>query len=126
MSRSDPADMTPTRTSVHGLNADRPLTTAGKIAYFALNWLNNRRPYSLLDPGLTVRDFTCPALETYRDRLTPGASPSRALCDLFWMTLPWTAIQEDLGAIHVLDVGCGKGGYGPRLIEWTGNRIAIY
>src|SRR5436190_1044374 len=115
-----------THTSVHGLNADRPLTRAGKAAYFALNWLNNRQPYWFLDPALSIRDFTCPGLESYRADLPEGASPSRTLCDLFWMTLPWAAIQQELGSIHVLDTGCGSGHYGPRLLEWSGGRIATY
>ena len=113
-------------TSVHGLNADRPLTTAQKAAYFALNWINNRLPYRFLDPHLIVRDFTGPSLAAHWSDLPRRASPSRTLSDLFWLTLPWSAIGTELGAIHVLDAGCGSGSYGPRLLSWAEGRIASY
>src|SRR5262245_23780844 len=84
--------MRPTSTSVHDLNADRPLTPARKAAYFALNWINNQLPYAFLDPHLSVRDFVCPTLERDWADLPKRSSPSRTLSDLFWLTLPWAAI----------------------------------
>ena len=97
-----------------------------KAEYFLLNWLNNQRPYGRIDPRLEVRDFVLPAVSTYRDALPRGSSPSRTLSDLFWLTLPWPTIGEELGEIRILDVGCGSGSYGPRMIAWAGGRIAVY
>lgn len=113
-------------TSIHRLNADRRLSTFAKAAYFTLNWLNNRLPHALLDPQLAIREFECPALEATWHEVSGGASPSRTLSDLFWLNLPWPAIRDDLGEIRILDVGCGSGNYGPRLIAWSNDRIATY
>ncbi|MSO55882.1 MAG: class I SAM-dependent methyltransferase [Acidobacteria bacterium] len=45
---------------------------------------------------------------------------------MFWLTLPWAAIGDELGVIRVLDAGCGSGGYGPRLLSWADGQIATY
>ena len=113
-------------TSLHQLNADRRLSTIAKAAYVTLNWFNNRLPFAFRDPALTIRDFACPDLATAWRDVPPVASPSRALSDLFWQTLPWTAIREELGDIHIFDVGCGSGNHGPRLFAWANNQIASY
>lgn len=115
-----------TSTSRHRINADQPLSTIAKAGYFLLNWLNNQRPDADLDPHLAVRDFARPDLAARWPELPRGASPSRTLSDLFWLTLPWTAIRGELGEIRVLDVGCGSGAYGPRLLSWAGGHIASY
>lgn len=113
-------------TSNHRLNADRPLSTIGKAEYFLFNWLNNRRPYAQLDPRLAIRDFVSPDLAMRWPDLRRGASPSRTLSDLFWLTLPWSDIRDELGEVRILDIGCGSGHYGPRLLSWSGGRIASY
>jgi hypothetical protein len=118
--------MAGSRTSLHGLNGDRRLGTVGKVLYFALNRVNNALPYAFVDPGLTIRDFVCPRLDEHRPHLTRGASPSRTLSDLFWLTLPWPAIHRELGNIRILDAGCGSGGYGPRLLSWADGHIESY
>lgn len=119
----------PTTTSIHRLNADRrlPLGPVGKVAWLALNRLNNTRPYANVDPRLKIRDFRCGDIEARLASLPPGISPSRLVSDLFWMELPWAAIEAALGGpIRVFDVGCGSGHYGPRLLSWSGGRIAEY
>lgn len=113
-------------TSVHRLNADRPLSTIAKGEYFLLNWLNNGLPYAHVDPRLAIRDFACPELATRWPDLPRQASPSRTLSDLFWLTVPWSAIGDELGEVHVLDAGCGSGHYGPRLLAWADGHIATY
>lgn len=113
-------------TSVHRLNADRPLSTIAKAEYFLFNWLNNGLPYACLDPRLAVRDFACPELATCWPHLPRRASPSRTLSDLFWLTLPWSAIRDELAEVSILDVGCGSGSYGPRLLSWADGQVATY
>jgi SAM-dependent methyltransferase len=113
-------------TSRHRLNADRPLSAFGKAGYFLLNWLNNQFPYAWLDPAAAVRDFVRTDVAARWPDLPRGASPSRTLSDLFWLTLPWTAIREELGEIRVFDAGCGSGQYGPRLLAWAGGQIESY
>ncbi len=41
----------------HRLNGDRPLGHTGRLAYFPLNWLNNRFPEWRVDSRLAIRDF---------------------------------------------------------------------
>ena len=113
-------------TSLHRLNGDRPLGAFGKVTYFACNWLNNLFPHASVDSRLTIRNFQSANLAEAWPRLETGASPSRKLSDLFWMALPWAAIERELGSIHVLDIGCGSGEYGPRLLSWSGHRITSY
>lgn len=118
--------VTSTSTSFHHLNADRGLAAPARLAYLALNWVNNRLPYYGVDDQLEIRDYVCQDVEAHWPRLFVTSSPSRKLSDLFWMTLPWEAIERELGVIHVLDTGCGSGNYGPRLMAWSGHRIASY
>lgn len=54
------------------------------------------------------------------------SSPSRTLCDLFWRQLSWETIESALGAIKILDTGCGSGTYAPKLSRCAGGRIASY
>ena len=118
--------MTRSNSSCHALNGDRPLSALGKIGYFLLNLANNALPYMRLDPRLEIRDFWCPTLTQRWAAVERLASPSRTLSNLFWMTLPWSAVREELGEIRVLDVGCGRGNYAPRLLAWSGGAIATY
>jgi SAM-dependent methyltransferase len=113
-------------TSIHRLNGDRRLSLAGKVGYFLLNWLNNQLPYSHVDPRLPVRDFRCELAAIRCASIPRDASPTRTLSDLFWSALPWRDIENELGAIQILDVGCGAGQYGPRMMAWSGNRIMAY
>lgn len=102
------------------------MSLAGKALYLPMNWLNNALPYTWVDPRLEIRDFVCPEFETQWPAVPRGASPSRALSDLFWATLPWATIQAHLGEARLLDVGCGRGNYGPRLLRWADGHLASY
>jgi SAM-dependent methyltransferase len=112
-------------TSIHRLNGDRHLSIPGTLAYFVLNAINNGWPAGR-PRGLAVRDFTVADVQRYVPRLPAGASPSRKLSDLFWMSLPWARMSAALGPLHVLDVGCGSGSYGARLIDWSGSHVSSY
>lgn len=48
-------------------------------------------------------------------RLESIGSPSRMLCDLFWLDLDWRAIERRLGPLVVHDLGGGSGRYVRRL-----------
>jgi SAM-dependent methyltransferase len=106
-------------------NGDSHLGVNRRVAYLALNRLHNAAPYSRLDPRLSIADFDSHGADRLDE--VPGApSPSRALCDLFWMQLPWAAIEREVGPLHVLDVGCGSGRYGVSLQDWSGQRMVRY
>jgi SAM-dependent methyltransferase len=113
-------------TSAHRLNADRDLRKPGRALWSAFNRLNKVLPYSRLDERVEIRDFLVHDLDPFWPRLAPLASPARALSDLFWMTLLWAVLAEELDGVRVLDIGCGEGRYGARLDEWSGGRILSY
>ena len=73
-----------------------------------------------------LREFRCLLDETDWSHFSHKTSPSRLLSDLFWLKLPWQAIQQELGKIKVYDIGCGKGKYGLMLQDLSGNRISSY
>ncbi len=81
-----------------------------------------------LDDRIELRDFSMADLPgvDHLGRLAPSASPARMLSDLFWMNVSWSSLTDALGPLRLLDVGCGKGYYGPRLIEWSGGEVESY
>jgi hypothetical protein len=114
-------------TSIHGLNADKGFSNRLQAAtYLLLNWVNNLFPYMNVDSGLVIRDFVCDELRERWDRLSVRTSPARRLSDLFWLELPWDEIGDGLGAIRILDTGCGSGVWGPVLVDYSDSRVISY
>jgi hypothetical protein len=61
------------------------------------------------------------------DALDLDVTPCRAVSDLFWASLDWQALESAAGgAIHLVDVGCGSGGYLGKLQACSGGRIRGY
>jgi SAM-dependent methyltransferase len=107
-------------TSLHRINADRRLNRLQRGLWLAGNALNNLRPHQHLDPALAVRPFRLEPARIDWSAVSPLASPSRQLSDLFWSTLPWAAMRAELGALRVLDIGCGSGRYAAQFGRWAG------
>lgn len=112
--------------SFHTVNVDKGLSAVGKIIYLALNFLNNNIPDIRLSQPLEIRHFTVPDLGQQFPQMSHTASPCRVLSDLFWYNLPWERIESELGKISMLDIGCGSGGYGDKLLSYSNNRIVSY
>lgn len=116
-------------TSIFNLNGDTRLSKWQLRFYKYANLLNNSFPNLFLDHNLKLEKFhlSPEKLESFWLNIDPASSPSRALSNLFWLSLPWPKIKKDLGgAIHVLDVGCGSGNYGQFLTNKAGADIASY
>jgi SAM-dependent methyltransferase len=113
-------------TSIHNLNADRGLNLFEKLAYLFLNWVNNLFPYFNVDERIEIRYYNDPKWRDELENTYETSSVGRRLSDLFWRTLPWDKIQEELGEIHVFDTGCGQGNYSTRLQDASGGRLASY
>lgn len=113
-------------TSIHNLNADRGLSKPMKLSYLCLNWVNNLLPYWQIDQRIVFKNFGGLPWEKEWDKTYQASSIGRRLSDLFWRTLPWDKIVDELGEIHVFDTGCGHGNYSIRLDDASGGCITSY
>jgi SAM-dependent methyltransferase len=111
---------------LNAYNGDRRLRVDQAAAWLLLNAIDNLRPTMLVDSGLRLARFACSSVAEDILARTDAPSPSRALCDLFWARLPWQPLARTLGAIHLLDLGCGSGGYARRFREWSSGAVARY
>ncbi|MBM3349485.1 MAG: class I SAM-dependent methyltransferase [Betaproteobacteria bacterium] len=114
-----------TSTSCHAVNADDGLGITGKIIWLVFNALNNRFPLSIIDNSLIQRDFKISNadLELNWNSISKNASPARALCDLFWLKLPLHFLENELGGLRAIEIGCGSGAYGFLINKILGNRV---
>jgi len=116
----------PKSTSLININADKGLNKWQMKAYKLANILNNSLPNIFIDKKLIIKKFKINDLDKYWPLINPQSSPSRALSDLFWITLPWLDIKQELKDLNILDIGCGSGGYLERFISWSQNSINSY
>jgi len=105
-------------TSRHRLSADGKLSKTERILWIVYNLYNNSLPRVHVDKKLNELMFSITErqLSERWDGIRSTASPARRLCDLFWMSLPWGSLANELGNVTTLEVGCGSGVYG-RLLE---------
>lgn len=80
----------------------------------------------LLAFGSESKNITPTLSEFDWSRINSKSSPSRAFSDLFWMSLHWAQLQQELKDIHALDTGCGAGNYGLRFQSFSGDRLTKY
>jgi SAM-dependent methyltransferase len=116
----------PNATSLFNINADTGLNKWQMRFYMLANKLNNSFPNFNIDKNLEIKKFHVDNLEKYWPELEIKSSPSRALSDLFWLSLPWQKIKQELGEIHIFDAGCGSGNYGVFFIEKAEAPISSY
>jgi SAM-dependent methyltransferase len=113
--------------SGHTVNGDRRLSYWDRVRWIFLNWLNNTRATSNLDPSLELVRFRVGSVTSQWSKIDAAASPSRRFSDLFWLALPWQRIAGELsGTVNVLEVGCGTGRYGLLMQECLGDELAGY
>ncbi len=113
--------------SGHTINGDGRLSKLNRILWFFLNWSNNTRATSNLDPSLEIAPLFIGNVSSIWSRIDATASPARRLCDLFWLTLPWQRIASELGgSVKALEIGCGTGRYGLLIQECLGDAFAGY
>lgn len=115
-------------TSRHKLSADNGLSKPQRVLWLIYNMLNNRFPRIGIDHKLQELKFrlTADRLDELWESIGEVASPSRSLCDLFWMSLPWEALSKELSRVAILEAGCGSGVYGRLLEEILGDYFQEY
>jgi SAM-dependent methyltransferase len=109
--------------SLHVINGDDPLGRIEAKLYYLFNRLNNALPELFVDRRITRKYFT---LNDVDESDIGFNSPARTLSNLFWKSLDWAGLRENLGSIDILDLGCGTGRYFEYWWNWSSERIDTY
>jgi SAM-dependent methyltransferase len=109
--------------SFHKIDAYKGLSHYGKIIYLVYNLLSNTFPNTKIDKRINLKKFIKKDLTYYANDLD---SPSRRLCDIFWSSLPWHQINQELCQINVMDIGCGDGNYASKLNDFANDSLNKY
>jgi hypothetical protein len=113
-------------TSKYNLNADFGLSYFSMVKWMVFNYLNNRNGDKLIDTRVNIKKFKVINFDNW-NQVDLMASPSRRLCDFFWMDLNWNQIISDLGApISAVEIGCGTGVYGSLIEKLIGYDLNFY
>lgn len=111
--------------SFHAVNYDGGLSLPECAVWRVGNWLNNH-----MLPNLGAKELAVPFVARMEDvdvsMLTDESSPARTLVDIFWMKLDWKKLASALGELHICDIGCGRGDYGPFLMKSSGGVVRSY
>ena len=102
--------------SVHTLSADKELSVFKKIFWILANFANNNlSPKKVVNKGslIKVKKLNIVPSQINWNLLNDGyrISPSRLISNLFWSSLPWELIKDEIGQINIFDTGCGTGLY---------------
>ena len=113
------------------INGDDPETvsTAKRVhEYFRSNReANNETAIPLPSKNFTLNEQRLNySLNKLLNNPNSTPSPSRAMCDLFWINIDWQELKKTLGEINILDLGCGNGNYFKKISEWSNNSISSY
>jgi ubiquinone/menaquinone biosynthesis C-methylase UbiE len=117
-------------TSIHCINSDSWINayerTLFGLPWRLFNFFNNHWLPNSTETNLNLTRFVADTSDEFWHMVDITASPSRKLCDLFWLQLPWEKIKKELGNINVFDTGCGAGDYAVKLSSFSDGRINNY
>ena len=102
--------------SIHTLSADKKLSVFKKLFWIFINFINNNlspKKVTNKESFLKVKKLNIMPSQINWNLLNTRykMSPSRLIGDMFWSSLPWELIKDQLGPINILDTGCGRGLY---------------
>lgn len=117
--------------SFHTVNTDAHARASkvDKVFYLAFNFINNAFPNALVSKSLKRANYKFENIDNWIKKIdleTNRLSPVRLLSDWFWESLAWDRLENELGQIHALDVGCGSGSYCQKLYSYSAERLASY
>jgi hypothetical protein len=113
-------------TSIFNLNADFKLSYFDKIKWMLFNFLNNYNGDKLKDNRVKLNKFKVTNFDNW-NQIDCMSSPSRRLCNFFWINLDWQQILSDLGGpISAVEIGCGTGVYGKLIEKLIGSDMNFY
>ncbi len=95
--------------SFHILSGDKKLNFLQKILWLIFNYINNNIKTRKLDQNLKEKIFQ--PKKNYLELISnyKNSSPSRILCNMFFLDYDWDKIKYSFDRIKILEIGCGKG-----------------
>ena len=95
--------------SFHILSEDKRLNLFNKILWLIFNFVNNNFIKKKYDTNLFRKKYE-PSKKNYNliDQYT-NSSPSRILCNMFFLDYNWEQIKSNFNKINILEIGCGRG-----------------
>lgn len=104
-------------TSVINYNGDKKLNFFQAILWLFGNILNNFFPNINIDQRINILKFKFHTKDLIYLDENKYLSPSRYLCDLFWLNFPFAKIKTNNSLqLKICEVGCGTGVY-PNLLQ---------
>ena len=96
-------------TGLNSISGDIKINYFYKLIWHFINFIENHLPDRLLDNSLEIKYHKVPQniLLSIISNFPKSLILPRALCDIFWNTLPWSDIEKELGEFNILDIGCG-------------------
>ena len=112
--------------SFYTLNNDNRLNFFMKIIWIILNFFNYINPFNIFYRPKNIilfkpKSLSLLDLENKKDRV-----PTRTICDLFLNEFPWKGIENKIGPLNILDIGCGKGEYSNIISNYSKLKINKY
>ena len=100
------------------INGDHNLSWRERLLYF---------PQCIKQWNVTTKGNLTTHFVNLKPTNEEMGSPSRRLCNMFWHTLNWARIAEQLGGqVKVFDVACGAGQYGKKYQAYLGQSFSSY
>ena len=99
-------------TGINSLSGDiNPVNNFYKLIWHSINYFENHLPDKSLDKTLKIEylKISKHILNSEINNFPDSYILPRALCDIFWKTLPWSQIINEFGELNILDIGCGAG-----------------
>jgi hypothetical protein len=101
------------------INGDNRLSWAQKILYFP-QCIKGWYPK-------TSKDSVSFRLVNLKIINQETGTPSRRLCNMFWGTINWENLSDQLGdKVKLLEIGCGSGYFGLKFRDYLGKKFDSY
>lgn len=95
--------------SLHILSGDKKLNFLHKILWLIFNFVNNYLRTKKTDKNLKEKTFQLKKKYVQNLNNYKNSSPSRILCNMFFLNYDWDFIKLNFETIKILEIGCGRG-----------------
>ena len=109
------------------ISGDVPAGVTTKMRYLAQCLSQNYAHHVGGDvSALPTITLALPDIDEAEQDASTESAPSRFYCEVFWRSLPWKAIRRELGAVNILELGCGSGNRFRMFSRVFGSSLAHY